>query len=88
MAPEALIHRKFSVSSEVWAFGVLLYEIGTNGQTPYADLGVDAIIKQLRNGWLHACFTRVIMVLEQPFCLLGYQLQLPHSHDLFPYAVS
>jgi serine/threonine protein kinase len=50
MAPEALIQRKFSEPSEVWAYGVLLYEIATCGQTPYAGLGLDAVARQLRAG--------------------------------------
>lgn len=34
-APEALEEAKFSLASDVWAFGIAFYEILTDGQTPY-----------------------------------------------------
>ena len=34
-APEAAFERKFSVKSDVWSFGILLYELVTYGRIPY-----------------------------------------------------
>ncbi len=37
LTSQALEKRKFSEASDVWAFGILAYEIWTNGETPYKN---------------------------------------------------
>ena len=34
-APEAAYQRRFSTKSDVWSFGILLYEMVTYGRVPY-----------------------------------------------------
>ena len=34
-APEAAFKRRFSIKSDVWSFGILLYEMITFGRVPY-----------------------------------------------------
>jgi len=36
-APEALNYHKYSISSDVWSYGVLLYEIWAMGTKPFQD---------------------------------------------------
>ena len=37
-APEALHYKRYSTASDVWSFGVLLYEIWTIGIKPYSTI--------------------------------------------------
>lgn len=37
-APEAAVYQRFSVKSDVWSFGVLLYEMLSRGKMPYEGL--------------------------------------------------
>ena len=37
-APEALGYKKYSTASDVWSFGVVLYEIWTLGIKPFSQM--------------------------------------------------
>lgn len=36
MAPEAVIKRKYSLASDIWSYGCVLYEIWSLGRKPFA----------------------------------------------------
>jgi len=37
MAPESILNDKFSTESDIWSYGVVLWEIYSMGETPYSD---------------------------------------------------
>ncbi|XP_071499004.1 tyrosine-protein kinase RYK-like [Diadema antillarum] len=51
MAVESLVHRNFSHASDVWSFGVCLWELVTLGQTPYMDLDPFEMATFLKSGY-------------------------------------
>ena len=56
-APESLKEHSYSTASDVWALGVLVYEVLTYGCIPYRNLSDDEEVISL------------VSILFQPFCL-------------------
>ena len=51
MAPEALSFNRISNESDVWSYGVLLWEIYTYGSTPYPSIPPENILSNLNAGY-------------------------------------
>jgi serine/threonine protein kinase len=49
-APEAIAYRKFTTSSDVWSFGVLLWEVMSYCQQPYDGWDNQTVLSMLENG--------------------------------------
>ena len=50
-APEATMYRRFTIKSDVWSFGILLYEIITYGHPPYPELSNTEAIIATKSGY-------------------------------------
>ncbi|XP_071949600.1 tyrosine-protein kinase RYK-like [Antedon mediterranea] len=51
MAIESIIHRSFTPASDVWSFGVTLWELMTLGQTPYIEVDPFEMTAFLKAGY-------------------------------------
>ncbi|XP_065209745.1 fibroblast growth factor receptor homolog 1-like isoform X2 [Planococcus citri] len=52
MAPETITHRRHSPQSDVWSYGILLWEIVTFGEVPYATYDdAKQLLKEIRSGY-------------------------------------
>ncbi|XP_060720882.1 tyrosine-protein kinase STYK1 [Tachysurus vachellii] len=49
-APEVLAHRAVSQSSDVWSFGILLYEMVTLGEPPFPKVMPSELLQYLQRG--------------------------------------
>lgn len=50
LALESLVDKAFSEKSDVWSFGVLVYEMFGFGKVPYEDLDSEKLVEFLKDG--------------------------------------
>ena len=55
MPPEALLYGKFTVKSDVWSYGVLMWEIYTYAQQPYGGISNHEVINNVKKKNLLHC---------------------------------
>uniref|UniRef100_A0A8C8VQM5 Inactive tyrosine-protein kinase 7 n=1 Tax=Pelusios castaneus TaxID=367368 RepID=A0A8C8VQM5_9SAUR len=50
MPPEAVLEDEFSTKSDVWSFGILMWEVFTHGELPHTKLTDDEVLAGLQAG--------------------------------------
>ena len=55
MPPEALLYGKFTVKSDVWSFGVLMWEVYSYAQQPYGGISNYEVIDRIKDGQILPC---------------------------------
>ena len=55
MPLESILHNKYTVESDVWAFGVLLWEIFSFALQPYYGLTNEQVVQYIKDGSMLEC---------------------------------
>ena len=80
-APEALKRHSFTSKSDVWSFGVLLWEIYSFGRVPYPRIPIADVVKYVESNQKmdppEGCPDNMykIMLNVSAFCLIGCLLE-------------
>ncbi|KAG7330037.1 hypothetical protein KOW79_006259 [Hemibagrus wyckioides] len=54
-APEAINYGSFTIKSDMWSFGILIYEIVTYGKIPYTGLSNGEVMARVQRGYRMQC---------------------------------
>ena len=54
-APEAVLYKRFTIKSDIWSFGIVLYEIITYGYFPYPGMTNAEVLERLSQGYRMGC---------------------------------
>ncbi|XP_029140096.1 ephrin type-A receptor 7 [Protobothrops mucrosquamatus] len=49
--PEAIQYRKFTSASDVWSYGIVMWEVMSYGERPYWDMSNQDVIKAIEEGY-------------------------------------
>ena len=83
-APEGLAYNRFTTKSDVWAFGILLWEIATYGMSPYPGVELTEVYQLLESGYRMecppGCPSRIYDLMKQ--CWNWESNERPTFHDI------
>ena len=68
-APEGLAYNRFTTKSDVWAYGILLWEIATYGMSPYPGVDLSDVYHLLETGYRmempHQCHPELFSLMSE-----------------------
>ncbi|CAI5437641.1 unnamed protein product [Caenorhabditis angaria] len=72
-APEALRQSQFSTKSDIWSFGILLWEIFSFGRVPYPRIPIQDVVRHIERGYRmespDGCPPEVFKVMNETWAL-------------------
>ena len=79
MAPESIMYGKFTTATDVWSFGVVMWEVFTYGQQPYVGMTNEEVIKFVtKQGTLEPPSSCPQKVVHYGICILDHVI---HAGD-------
>lgn len=51
LSPESLLENVYNVKTDIWSFGILLWEIVHFGHLPYPDMGPNEVVEKIQTGY-------------------------------------
>ena len=54
-APEAALYSRFTIKSDMWSFGILLYKLVTHGKSSYSGMTNAQVLQEIQAGYCIAC---------------------------------
>lgn len=68
-SPEVILYTKFSSKSDIWAFGILTWEIYSAGKQPYPSISNTDVVQKVINGYRlqkpHRCPDEMYRIVER-----------------------
>lgn len=83
MSLEAILYNKYTIESDIWAFGVALWEIFSFAIQPYFGLTHEEVVKFIKEGNMLSCPENTPMVIYN--LMTQIWSSKPHERPSFPY---
>ncbi|KAI4882003.1 hypothetical protein NFI96_024136, partial [Prochilodus magdalenae] len=83
-APEAIQYRKFSSASDVWSYGIVMWEVMSYGERPYWEMSNQDVILSIEEGYRLPAPMGCPVALHQLMlhCWQKERSQRPRFHDV------